>query len=454
MLESAIGGAICAELATLPNFTYPGDIFPSSYFYDDDLGKPEIVLSGPRRGRDLTRARHRAGARSRAARALDGGRTRRSRRRPGACRRHPRAAEAGAMDFGINLATIADSWKVVKRAEELGYARAWFYDTQMLNADMFVAMGAAAVQTSPDPPGHRRADPLQPHRAGGRQRAGVAERAGARPHRLRHLHRLHRAPHHGPRAGEARRHGRVRPASCSGLLAGETLEWTFEGQRRKIRFLSPEVGVVNLRDPIPLHVSAMGPRGRRAHRRARRASWINATGNMAAPAKAAVADMQAAWRAAGVDPAGCVATAFTGGCVLGDGEAADSPRARAQAGPHATIALHNLVELEQFGDLGRTRAAAAVARCSSATGRSTEKYEPADARYLTNHRGHLMFLRPEEHEVCTADLIRTMTFTATTPELRERLRELRSAGYTHFAVSIRHGHPEMLEEWADVFEGV
>jgi O-succinylbenzoate synthase len=47
MLESAIGGAICTELATLPNFTYPGDIFPSSYFYADDLGKPEIVLSGP-----------------------------------------------------------------------------------------------------------------------------------------------------------------------------------------------------------------------------------------------------------------------------------------------------------------------------------------------------------------------------------------------------------------------
>ena len=38
------------------------------------------------------------------------------------------------MDFGINLATSSDSWKVVKRAEELGYARAWLYDTQMLRA--------------------------------------------------------------------------------------------------------------------------------------------------------------------------------------------------------------------------------------------------------------------------------------------------------------------------------
>jgi 5,10-methylenetetrahydromethanopterin reductase len=83
-----------------------------------------------------------------------------------------------------------------------------------------------------------------------------------------------------------------------------------------------------------------------------------------------------------------------------------------------------------------------------------EKYEPADARYLENHRGHLMFLRPEEHEVCTADLIRNLTFTATRAELRQRIRELGAAGYTHFAVSIRHGHPQMLEEWADVFEGV
>src|SRR5262245_63769320 len=51
------------------------------------------------------------------------------------------------MDFGITVATAADSWKIVKRAEELGFTYAWFYDTQMLNADPFVAMAAAAVHT-------------------------------------------------------------------------------------------------------------------------------------------------------------------------------------------------------------------------------------------------------------------------------------------------------------------
>src|ERR671924_1767162 len=52
------------------------------------------------------------------------------------------------MNFDIFLAPAADSWKIVKRAEELGYRRAWFYDTQLLNADVFVAMGATAVKTT------------------------------------------------------------------------------------------------------------------------------------------------------------------------------------------------------------------------------------------------------------------------------------------------------------------
>src|SRR5262249_51868008 len=52
------------------------------------------------------------------------------------------------MEFGIAVATGADSWKVAQRAEELGFTHVWFYDSQMLCADCFVAMGAGAVKTS------------------------------------------------------------------------------------------------------------------------------------------------------------------------------------------------------------------------------------------------------------------------------------------------------------------
>jgi len=65
-----------------------------------------------------------------------------------------------------------------------------------------------------------------------------------------------------------------------------------------------------------------------------------------------------------------------------------------------------------------------------------------------------MFLRPEEQQVCTADLIRLTTFTTPASELRDRLRDLGRAGYDHAGITIRNGHPEMLDEWTEVFSGV
>jgi len=47
MLESALGAMHCLALATLPNITYPSDIFPSSRFYRNDLSRPAVALSGP-----------------------------------------------------------------------------------------------------------------------------------------------------------------------------------------------------------------------------------------------------------------------------------------------------------------------------------------------------------------------------------------------------------------------
>jgi o-succinylbenzoate synthase len=45
MLESGIGGGLSIELAGLSNFTYPADLFPSAFFYRQDLTEPEMVLN-------------------------------------------------------------------------------------------------------------------------------------------------------------------------------------------------------------------------------------------------------------------------------------------------------------------------------------------------------------------------------------------------------------------------
>lgn len=47
MLESSIGAHHCLALATLPNFRYPADIFPTERFYHEDLGEPAMALCGP-----------------------------------------------------------------------------------------------------------------------------------------------------------------------------------------------------------------------------------------------------------------------------------------------------------------------------------------------------------------------------------------------------------------------
>ena len=47
-----------------------------------------------------------------------------------------------------------------------------------------------------------------------------------------------------------------------GLLRQETLEWDYAGQRRTIRFLNPELELINLDDTIPFYISAFGPRGK------------------------------------------------------------------------------------------------------------------------------------------------------------------------------------------------
>jgi o-succinylbenzoate synthase len=47
MLESSVGAYHCLALATLPNFKYPNDIFPTDRFYKHDLSDPPMILSGP-----------------------------------------------------------------------------------------------------------------------------------------------------------------------------------------------------------------------------------------------------------------------------------------------------------------------------------------------------------------------------------------------------------------------
>jgi len=120
-----------------------------------------------------------------------------------------------------------------------------------------------------------------------------------------------------------------------------------EGRRRKIRFLNPEIGLFNTKDPIPLHISAYGPKSQALTARldARWKCFIqDVDGGLGA-----IEGMKMAWAASGRPAAELYSTAWVCGCVLAPGEPADSPRAMAQAGPRAATLLHRAADVDQQG---------------------------------------------------------------------------------------------------------
>ncbi len=155
-----------------------------------------------------------------------------------------------------------DAWKTAKRAEELGFSHVWFYDSQLLAPDIFISMALAAEHTSKIKlasgvviPTNRIApvcadafatlNKLAPGRIIFGVGTGFTGRntMGMGPMKLSAMREYIRVVY--------------------GLLKGETIEWDFEGERKKIRFLNPEFGLINIKDKIPLHISAFAPKARK-----------------------------------------------------------------------------------------------------------------------------------------------------------------------------------------------
>ena len=351
------------------------------------------------------------------------------------------------MDFGIALPTAADSWKLAQRAEELGFTHAWFYDTQMLSADCFVAMGAAAVNTRRIRLGTGVLVPSN-------RIAPVTANALATLNQLA-PGRIDFGVGTGFTARRAMGFGAIKVkdmetyiAQVYGLLRRETVDFEMEGQKRKIRFLNPELPLFNTTDPIALHLSAFGPRTRALTAKLK-AGWIDFVGKVETGIKEVEA-MREAWSKAGHAMADLSATAFALGCVLQDGELADSERAMAQAGPRAAVMLHRAADEALAGLAPGVTMLSKTAPELQAYIDLARGFEPKDAPYLQNHRGHLMFVKPEEKRFVSADLIRATSFTASEAEIKQRIDALRGAGYTQFTIQLVPSQEQALADWGRI----
>jgi 5,10-methylenetetrahydromethanopterin reductase len=331
----------------------------------------------------------------------------------------------------------------------LGFDYAWFYDSQLLCADVYAAMALAAHNTSRIKLGTGVAIPS--NRIAPVTASALATLNELAPGRIQFGLGM------GFTARRAMGMNAIKLRDMEAyvelvyaLLREETVAVELEGQPRKMRLFHPDRGLMNTRDPIALHMSAMGPKARAtcAHMNA---GWITFAGHED-PAIADLKAMQDSWTDAGHSADDLYSTVYTLGRVLEDNEPYDSPKALAQAGPLPAIIFHGLVDAEEHGSLIPMDPSwePTLARYRELYA----GYKPTDERHLDLHRGHLIYLRDDEKELITADLIKTLSMTGTLAELRDKVVALRDAGYRQLAIQIVEGEEDALEDWARVIKGL
>src|SRR5216684_215916 len=162
------------------------------------------------------------------------------------------------MKFSITVATKIADWQLIKYAEDLGYARAWIPDSQMIWSDCYATLALAAHNTSRiklgtgvSIPGTRIA-PVTAHSiasinriAPGRVFLGIG--TGHTAMRVMGMDPM--------RIRDFREYLRV----ARGLLHGEEVEFTLNGVTRATRFLHLDRGFINIADRVPIYVAANEP---------------------------------------------------------------------------------------------------------------------------------------------------------------------------------------------------
>ncbi len=163
------------------------------------------------------------------------------------------------MDFGIIFLSHVESYKEAALAETQGFTHAWFGDSQMVWADVYQCMALCATKTTTIKLGTNVTNPssrIAPVTAcnfatlnvlaPGRVIMGIGTGNTSR--------RTLGMP--AAKLAELRTHVDV----CRGLLSGATVPYQEGERRRMIKFLNPDSGLINLKNPVPIYVAGSGPK--------------------------------------------------------------------------------------------------------------------------------------------------------------------------------------------------
>ncbi len=334
------------------------------------------------------------------------------------------------MEFGICVASRPADIEYVVEAERLGFTHAWMADSQMIWSDVYAMLALAADRTTTINLGTGVAVP-------GTRIAPVTAAAMATINQLAPGRTFcgigtgntaMRIMGHAPmRIAEFDRYlADLRP-----LLRGDEVDYEWRGRVAPIRHQMPTEGFVSFEHPIPLYVSAFGPKA--LDLAARHGDGLITSVPPDPQAVASLRRVMAERRSAhgrSSERADVPIATLTTTCVLEPGEAVDSDRVKREVGAFAIAALH--YTYEQYSQFGREPGrhlhdiwADYVASVESV---------PPERRHLRTHLGHNCWVIPDEERFVTTALIERSCLVGTPDQLRARVAELEDAGLDQLVI--------------------
>ncbi len=326
------------------------------------------------------------------------------------------------MDFGICVASKIDEIGYITHAENLGYGYAWVADSQMIWSDCYAVLALAAQQTRKIKLGTgvsvagTRLAPVTANSiatisrlAPGRTFLGIGtgntamRLMGHKPIKLREFADYLRV--------------------LRGLLRGEEVDFTWQGQTLPLQFLMQDYKFIELEHPIPIYVSAFAPKAQ-----ALAGEYGDGLVLSIPPypgfMERAFANVRVGAERAGRKLDNFYTASLTTAVILAPGESLQSERVLRECGAFVIASLHySYDKVRQMGGdpPGHLR-------------NIWEEYSamieaiPPTHRHLRIHAGHCVYLLPEEAKFVTPELIKSTCLVGTPEEIIEQIRMLERAG--------------------------
>jgi 5,10-methylenetetrahydromethanopterin reductase len=305
------------------------------------------------------------------------------------------------MEVSCAFPTALDSPDNIALAEQLGYARAWVYDTPQQSPDVWMTLALAAERTERIGLGPGVLVPSLRHPMV--NAAATATLAALAPGRVSIAFGTgftgRRAM--GYRAITwAYMESYIR--AYRGLLQGEVVEW--EGA--KMQMLHPAGHAPARPVDVPILVGALGPKGHRVAKELGDGLYVTLQLPEFINEYSWVPNL--VW-----------------GTVLDEEEATDSEHARLAAGPGWALAYHGAYE---FGGPSAVHDLPGGAEWMDVVNRT-----PDDRRHLAVHAGHCVEINEADQAAWDAGghaMLRDVTISGTSDQVRHRLDEFASKGVT------------------------